>query len=138
MTYDTTIHTQADVAEMWGHLMGAGGFGGRSVWLTVLSADGRTTGFLTEIAECEAPLDHEEQQSLAEFLRMICHETVPDGRVALLYSRPGHRPLDEEDRRWAASLYAGCRLAGVAHEVVHLADASGVRAVPIDELPLTG
>ena len=137
MTYEKTIRSQADVQQMWRDLMGAGGFGGRSIWLTILEADGHTTPLISEITECDSPLDHLEQERFATLLRHLCLDGVPGGRVALLCSRPGTHGLDDEDRRWAASLYASCRLAEVHHEVVHLATELGVVPVPFDELPLT-
>lgn len=128
------IQTQSDLEQAWRTLMGPLGFGGHSVWLIMLEPDGTTTPMIMEITESEEPLDEAMQTSLAELLRLVTTETVPDGRVAFLRTRPGRDGLGAADRAWARALYAACRLAEVRHEVVHVANDVMLQPVPLDAL----
>ncbi|WP_341927900.1 hypothetical protein [Nocardioides psychrotolerans] len=134
MTLQMKIQTQSDLEQAWRTLMGPLGFGGHSVWLVLLEPDGTTTPMIMEITESEEPLDESMQTSLAELLRLLTTETVPDGRVAFLRTRPGRDGVSAADRRWATALYAACRLAGVRHEVVHVANDVMLHPVPLDAL----
>lgn len=128
------IQTQSDLEQAWRTLMGPLGFGGHSVWLILLEPDGTTTPMIMEITESEEPLDEQMQASLAELLRLVTTETLPDGRVAFLRTRPGRDGLGPADREWARGLYAACRLAEVRHEVVHVANDVMLLPVPLDAL----
>ena len=39
--YKTTVHTNAELFELWQKLMGPGGFGRRSLWLLFLDVENR-------------------------------------------------------------------------------------------------
>ncbi|GEP37662.1 hypothetical protein NPS01_13250 [Nocardioides psychrotolerans] len=135
MTFQTQIRTQSDLENAWRTLMGPLGFGGHSVWLMALEPDGTTTPMIMEITESEEPIDEEMQASLAELLRLTTTELVPDGRVAFLRTRPGSDGLSAADREWARALYAACRLAGVRHEVLLVANDVMLEPLPLDDLP---
>lgn len=135
MTFHAQIHTQSDLEQAWRTLMGPLGFGGHSVWLIVLEPDGSTTPVIMEITESDEPIDEAMQAHLAEILRLITTEIVPGGRVAFLRTRPGHNGISAVDRDWARALYGACRLAGVRHEVVHVANDVMLLPLPLDDLP---
>lgn len=135
MTFHAQIRTQSELEQAWRTLMGPLGFGGHSVWLIVLEPDGSTTPVIMEITESVEPIDESMRTNLAEVLRLVTTEIVPDGRVAFLRTRPGRDGLSAADREWAQALYQACRLADVAHEVVHVANDVMLQPLPADDLP---
>lgn len=130
--FTTLIRSQSDLEVAWRHLMGPWGFGGHSVWLMLISDD-RPLPALTELTESEMPPDDLVLSGLVELLRRLEAEVVPGVRFAFLRSRPGVDAVTGPDRAWAATLYAACRRAGVACEVVHLATKGSVRPIPPDD-----
>ena len=60
-------------------------------------------------------------------------EGEPRHSFAFLRSRPG-RGTTNEDRDWAAFLYAAGRAAGVSVEVVHLATDEEITPLPLDAI----
>ena len=134
--YRPTIDTQADLEEVWRHLMGPAnlgeGFGRRSVWLLRVDGERRVVPAITEIAECDEAPAPGTADGLAQVLRML-DDDDPGGSFAFLLSRPG-QGLQEADRVWGRFLVAAGRDAGVRLEIVHLATDAGVVALPPDEL----
>ena len=127
------ITTQASLREAWRHLMGPWSFGGQSVWM-MLIVDDRPIPQLIEITESEEPPGAASAEMLSELLRQLDREIAPGARFAFLRSRPGVGAITELDRRWATTLYAAARLAGVACEVVHLATRDAIRPIPQDDV----
>ncbi|MCW2792648.1 MAG: hypothetical protein JWO76_1746 [Nocardioides sp.] len=134
---ESVIRSQSDLEAVWCDLMGAGGFGGHTVWM-LLIADDRPLPQIVEITDAETPPDEEGRRGFAEVLTGVADLVGDDVRFAFLRSRPGGPTITEDDRAWAAALYDACRRAGVHGEVVHLATAGNVRALPPDDLPLAG
>lgn len=128
------IHTQADLEELWRDLMSPLGFGQHSLWLMFVTADGEPLRRLTQLEGALEPPGAEDLAGLAAMLASVIPSGMPGGRVAFLRSRPGRGGPDARDRVWASVLYAACRAAGVAAEVVHVATDDTVAPVPMDAL----
>jgi hypothetical protein len=62
------------------------------------------------------------------------HDVEPQGRWALLMSRPGPGPCAEADRAWAGGLYATLRRCGIPHDVLHLASDDDIAPIPLDDV----
>ena len=130
--YRPLIRTQADLDEAWRHLIRPLGFHRRSLWLLLIGADGRPTPVITEITDLPDAPDAETIDGLAQLLAHFVSDVEPDGRWALLLSRPGSHATDGSDRGWVGALYAVCRERRIAHDVVHLATDNAVIPVPLD------
>jgi len=131
--YRPTVHSQADLEKVWRHLMEPLGFGGSSIWMMRIAADGSAVPQLLEITETDgAPESTSEQESFATLLRDLDADD-PGGSFAFLRSRPG-TGVRAEDRAWAGFLYDAGRAAGVRLEVVHLANDVDLIPLPLDEL----
>ena len=134
-TYHPVINTQADLQEVWQHLMGPFGYHRHSVWWLLIEADGQPIPQLTELEDATEPPDPEQRAAMAGFLADLVGSLEMTGpRLAFLISRPGRDAPRPEDAAWAAALYDVARLAGLACEVVHLANDSGVVPLPLDAL----
>jgi hypothetical protein len=132
--YRPLIRTQADLEDVWRHLMKPLGFDRAGLWLLLIDADDRPLPQLTEVSEIPDLPDPETTSGLAHVLTEVMHGVDPDGRWAFLRSRPGRGGVDETDRAWAAGLYEMCREAGIAHDVVHLATDADVIPIPLDDV----
>ena len=128
------IRTQADLEQLWRTLMEPLGFTRTSVWMMLIDAEGAPVRQLVEVDDAHDPPDADERAGFADLLR----ELVPDDghRIAFLRTRPGRGGLTRKDRRWAQALYATARSAGIACEVVHVANDARLVPVPLDELAL--
>ena len=131
--FEPIIRTQADLAGAWRTLMGPWGFGRPSVWVMGV-VDDRPFPRLTEIAEAEEPPGAEEMGGFVKLLRRLAEDLGERARFGFLRSRPGSGAVTDDDRRWAAALYAAAREAQVLCETVHLATHGDVRPLPLDEL----
>lgn len=138
MTYHAIIRTPADLERMWRTLIGPLGFGGHSLWLTVLECDGRTTPVITEITDVVSVPGASDRSHLGGVVRLLVEELVPGGRAAFLRTRPGRDGVSDDDRAWAAALYAVSRETGAPVEVVHVANDVMLAPVPTDGLRLVG
>lgn len=134
-TFDPTIRTQSDLRDAWQHLMGPWSYGGHSVWM-MLILDDHPLPHLSQITEADEPPPIEDTGGFVDILRMLDLEVAPGARFAFLRSRPGVDVITETDRAWAAHLYAACRTAGVACEVVHLGTRGAIRPMPQDDVGL--
>jgi len=131
-TYRPTVDDQSDLAATWSHLMGPGGFDGRSTWMLRIDEDRRAIPMVTEITECDEAPDPAFTDGLAAVLSAL-HEEAPGSTFAFLVSRPG-RGVHESDRMWARFVHEAGRRAGVRLEMTHLATDAGVVPLPPDEL----
>lgn len=131
-TYRPTIRTQADLEAVWRHLMGPGGFGGRSLWMLRIDQDRRAIPQIVEITECDPAPDPGLTASLGELLSTLDTE-APGGSWAFLLSRPG-RGVHDSDRMWARFVHGAGAAAGVRLEMTHLATSAGIVPLPPDEL----
>jgi hypothetical protein len=134
-SYRPTVRTQADLEQVWRHLMEPLGFGGRSVWMMRVASDGCAVPHLLEITEADDAPTPAESGSFAGLLRDL-NAADPGGSFAFLRSRPG-RGIDDTDRGWAGFLYDAGRAAGVRLEVVHLATDVDLVPLPLDEVGLS-
>lgn len=134
MTFTPTIRSQSDLHAVWTTLMGPLGFSRHSVWMMLIGPDDRPIHQLTELEDADRPPTPEQVAGMAETLRMLRDELVPDGRFAFLRSRPGTAGITRADREWARALYEAGRLAGIPIEVVHRACDVDLVPIPMDEV----
>ena len=130
--YRPTVRTQAELEQTWRHLMEPLGFGGHSLWLMVIRADGRVLPRLTQIEETVRPPTDEDEAAFVRFLSHLRDALDPGERIVFLRSRPGRGGPGPDDLAWARSLYATCRAAGVETDVVHLATDDTLVPLPMD------
>src|SRR4051794_17554747 len=132
--YRPHIHSQADLEAAWRHLIRPLGFHRRSLWLLLIDRDQRPTPVMTEITDLPARPDPETMDGLGDLLGQLLVHVDPEGRWALLLSRPGRHPADRSDRMWAAGLYGLLRTNRIAHDVVHLATDTQIHPIPLDDV----
>lgn len=132
--YSPTIRSQADLEQVWLHLLQPLGFSSPSLWMLRIDGDDRPTPLLIEINELPVSVDADQVDDLARALTHLHDDADPGGRWALLRSRPGTGGADEMDLIWAAALYDMFRRHGLRHDVVHLATDETVRPIPLDEV----
>ncbi|MET1060921.1 MAG: hypothetical protein ABWX84_15070 [Nocardioides sp.] len=134
-SFDRHIHTQAELEAAWRDLVTPLGWGSPRFWIMLIGPSGRPLPQLIEIDELDGPPQDDDVERGAQFLRMLAGELgIPDPRVAFLYARPGSEGTQALDRRWATSLAAMARRAGLVCEPVHLANDVRIVAIPLDEL----
>ncbi len=132
--YDTPVRTQADLERLWRTLMEPLGFSSGALWVLAIDGDDQPTKVLMEIRDEGVEPTPEEVTTFGAFLAHLSPE-VPDGsRWAFLRCRPGRGGATSTDRALVAALVAGCRQAGVATDVVHLATDDTLVPLPYDEL----
>ena len=132
--YAPVIRTQSDLEEVWRHLMGPLGFGGHSLWLMFLRADGTPLPHLSQVEDCVRPPAPAEQASFVALLRTLRSEMRKGERIVFLRSRPGRAVPLPDDLAWARLLYDACRVAGVETDVVHLATDEALLPLPMDQV----
>jgi hypothetical protein len=131
--YRPTVQSQADLLEVWRHLMEPLGFGGHSIWMLRVGADRRAVPHLLEVTEADTvPDGPDDGPAFAAFLAGLDAEE-PGGSFAFLRSRPGHG-IDAVDRGWATFLYDAGRIGRVRMEVIHLATDTDLVPLPLDEV----
>jgi len=99
-----------------------------------IEASGRPLPHLSQIEDTVQPPSPAEQDSFVHFIGALKDEMRTGDRLAFLRSRPGRAVINEVDRAWARSLYAACRAAKIATDVVHLAGDDDVVPIPLDDL----
>lgn len=130
--YRPVVRTQAELEQVWRHLMEPLGFGGHSLWLMFIGYDGEVLPHLTQIEDTVRPPTDEEAASFIRFLLDLQDRVAPGRRVAFLRSRPGRGGPRPDDLAWARSLYAACRAGGMETDVVHLATEDTLVPLPMD------
>ena len=134
-SFDRTITTQAELEAAWCDLVTPLGWSSPCFWIMLIEPSGRPLPQLIEIDELEGSPQHDDIERGAQFLQMLVdHLALGDIRVAFLYARPGPEGTQALDRRWAESLTAMARQAGLACEPVHLANDVRIVPIPLDEL----
>lgn len=128
------VRTDADLRQRWRALMGELGFGGHSLWLNLVDADGRMTPVLTQIEELDAFPDELGLDNLMRICRQLVDEFEPGGRVAFLLTRPGSAGLNDWDRAWGNALLQGARRNAVPIWPVHRANDEVLRVIAPDDL----
>jgi len=137
--YRPTVRTQAELEQVWRHLMGPLGFSGSSIWFLYIDSDDRVLPRIAQVEECDALPDEVGLTNFADLLRQLEDDLLADageqrGRWALLRSRPGRGGPDQADRAWASGLATAIREAGLVCEVMHLATDSDLMPLPMDTL----
>ncbi|MGI8459021.1 MAG: hypothetical protein ACR2LI_13035 [Propionibacteriaceae bacterium] len=124
---DRPVRTARDLQIFWEALMGEGGFGRRSLWLSFLETDGLPVPHVVPIDDLPVRPDETAVNGLALMVR----ELVENGEVAavvMLLSRPGPDTKTADDRAWARAL------APLSVWPVHLATTDLVQVFAPDDL----
>jgi hypothetical protein len=114
------VHTDLDVYHVWRLLMGPLGFGRRRLWVTFTDKDGRVSPVVQQIDDVPPRAGVAECDGLMTVLDQL-RPFFEGGAVALLYTRSGRRPMDDDDRSWAGSLTRAARNADIPLWPVHFA-----------------
>ena len=130
------IRTQADLEATWRILMEPLGFGGHSVWMLLITAEGEPIRHLTQVEDIVGVPEPEELASLADIAQDVLGEIAPGGRVAFLRTRPGRDAASRTDREIAAGLVEACRRIQQPVEIVHFANDVLLTPLPLDDLPV--
>lgn len=129
------LDDQSTQLRAWRLLVRPLGFDSPGLWLMLIDEHDHPLPGIVEVTECDDLPAPEELDGMAAMLRGLLDDLAPQGRVAMLRSRPGNTPPDDEDRRWAAALLAACRRGGVPTDLVHLATDERIVPLPPDDLP---
>ncbi len=124
------VRSQADLEQMWRHLMTPLGFASCTIWMVVIEDD-RPVPQIMEIVEAS---DTPGDEDCAAFARLLDHLALPGLRFAFLRSRPGGGAPDPGDRAWARALLEAGRRSGATVDVVHLAHDHDVLPIALDDL----
>ncbi len=125
------IHTDHDLFRLWQQLMGEGGFGRRSLWLTFLEPDGCPAKLIVPIDDVPEWPDQEVVDRVVWMADQLC-EREDLGSVPMCLSRPGSSRMTTADREWAKALR---RAAGERHPwPVHLATEDHLQVFAPDDL----
>jgi hypothetical protein len=128
------VRTQADLQRLWRTLMGELGFGGRSLWLSLLEPDGQPTPVLLQIEDLPQAPSRDQVDRLTLFCETLLQEMGP-GQIAFLLSGPGRAALSEDERRWAGALEdVQRRLGGPGLLPVHRANDRELAVIAPDEV----
>lgn len=131
---DRPVRTQADLERLWRSLMEPLGFGGGALWVLAIGGDDLPTRVLMEIRDEGVEPTPDEAASFGAFLAHLAPDVPGGTRWAFLRCRPGRGGPSPADRALVAALVAGCRAAGVATDVAHLATDDTLVPLPYDEL----
>jgi hypothetical protein len=125
------IRTAAELTAAWQALMGAGGFGRRSIWVIFFDPDHRLLAPIMPIDDIPAEPDSAFLGNLATIVGYLIDQgTVAS--AAFLLSRPGARAMTGADRRWALALRAA--MGDRAGWPIHLATGDSVQVFAPDDL----
>ena len=127
------VRTDRDIYHVWRLLMGPLGFGRRRLWVTLTDSDGRVSPVLPQIEDVPPRTSPAECDGLMTMLDGV-RPFFTGGAVALLYSRPGRRPMDDDDRSWARSLVRAARRAEIPLWPVHFANDEELQVFAPDDL----
>ncbi|CAN5123596.1 hypothetical protein BH09ACT12_BH09ACT12_16480 [soil metagenome] len=132
--FDEPVRTQAELEQLWRGLMEPLGFSGGALWVLAIDGDDRPTRTLMEIRDEGNEPTPEEAVAFGAFLAELSMDVLAGSRWAFLRCRPGRGGATDTDRELMAAFVAGCRAAGVATDVVHLATDDTLLPLPYDEL----
>ena len=127
------VRTDQDIFHVWRLLMGPLGFGCRRLWVTLTDADGRVSPVIQQIEDVPPRTSPAECDGLMTMLDHV-RPFFDGGAVALLYSRPGRRPMNDDDRSWARSLTHAARQAEIPLWPVHFANDEELLVFAPDDL----
>lgn len=127
------VRTDRDIHHVWRLLKGPLGFGSRRLWVALTDGDGRVGPVLPHIDDVPARTSPAECDGLMTMLDHLRPFFV-GGAVALLYTRPGRRPMDDDDRSSARSLVRAARQAEIPLWPVHFANDEALLVFAPDDL----
>ncbi len=115
----------------WRSLMGELGFAYRRLWLLLLEPDGWPVPHLTTIDDIPPAGDPAGCHNLA----WIASQVMPEGgSFAILLSRPGRHPLNQQDRSWAQQMTVAANEVGVSMWPMHFANDAELRVFAPDDV----
>jgi hypothetical protein len=126
--HHATITSSADLQEFWATMMGAGGFGRRTLWLAFLDAEGTPASVLVPIDDVPKAPDAS-VGNIGQILRQIAEDMDEVASIAMLLSRPGPGQSLGSDRRWGRALLRACDEVPAKIWPIHLATAD--RIIPL-------
>lgn len=127
------VRTQRDLHRLWRALMGELGFGGRSLWLSLLEPDGQPTPVLLQVEELPEAPSHEHAEQLTLLCQRLLDEAGP-GQLTFLLSGPGRGGPTAGERRWAGALQDIHRRLGAPVWPVHRANDRELVVMAPDEV----
>jgi hypothetical protein len=127
------VRSDLDIYHVWRLLMGPLGFGARRLWVTFTDASGRVSPAIQQIEDIPARAGVSDCDGLMTVLQHL-QPFFAGGAVALLYSRPGRRPMGDDDRSWARSLTRAARQADIPLWPVHFANDEELLVFAPDDL----
>lgn len=129
------VRTQKDLHHLWRILMGPLGFGGRSLWVHLLDADGRSTPVILQIEDLPRCPDRQMRDRLRQFLRHLAEDD--GGSIAFLLTRPGRAGIEVGERQWANTLSDVAQWSRLQSWPVHRANDEELVVVTPDDLAAT-
>lgn len=127
---DQPIHNDLDLHQYWLELMSPLGFSQRRLYFVFLDHERRVVPQLHEIDDLPASPNHE----FADALMAILNHFSATFSFALLLARPGHQPMDANDRAWARALLAAGERSGIHLGRLHLANSNSLVPFAPDDL----
>ncbi len=131
------VRTGLDVYHVWRLLMGPLGFGSRRLWVTFTDLDGRVSPVVQQVDDVPPRAGTADCDGLMTVLDHV-RPVFEGGAVALLYTRPGSRPMHDDDRSWARSLSAAARASEIPLWPVHFANDQQLLVFAPDDLAAAG
>lgn len=127
------VRSAHDLYRYWRRLMGPLGLTGRRLWISFIDPDGRVDPVLPQIDDLPVRAGVTDCGGLMIMFDHV-REFFAGGAVALLYTRPGRHPMDDDDRSWGQSLTAAARAADIALWPVHFANDEELLVFAPDDL----
>lgn len=131
------VRTAHDIHRYWRRLMGPLGFSRRRLWISFTDCDGRIDPVLPQIDDLPPRASTADCNGLIQILDHV-RDVYLGGAVALLYTRPGRDPMNDNDRSWGRSLTAAAQAADIPLWPVHFANDEELRVFAPDDLAAAG
>jgi hypothetical protein len=130
--HETFVRTEAELTQLWEHMMGPGGFARRSIWHVFFDADGQMCPVIVPIDDIPQEPDALGLGSLADIVGDVTRASAI-ASVAVLLSRPGEQAMTPADRRWARAIHAAFA-STIRLWPIHLATTDRVQVFAPDDL----
>lgn len=127
------IRSDLELFRFWRMIMGPLGFGRRRLWLAFLDDNGSVSPAVQQIEDVPRRAGRDDAAALMEMLRHV-RELYDGGAVAIIYTRPGRAPMDDDDRSWARALAAAAREYDIPIRPVHFANDQVLQVFAPDDL----
>lgn len=128
------LRSQSDVHAMWRTIINPLGWHSHRLYVVLIDADGRPLPVIHEVDEIPERIPADEADSIVGVFKQAQSETVPDGRCALLYCRPGAGGVGLADRLACLRLYAAAQTHRLPLEVIHVATDTAIVPAPLDAM----